>query len=467
MSLNSDRDQWFWEALAEALESSDQEIDEETLEKLEEEMPEITQNVVEELADGLYGEIRTENEDLQEYREEIEGFETRLQDHWGEALDLLENLIFRSFQIGAITNHDHRFEASQEQDYVFEALTHLHARACQTAFEIFTLLKSGYADGALARWRSLHEITATAYFIQDHGQDTAERFLLYQHIKSYYVAQTFQEYNEDLGYEPISDEVLEELEELREQLVDQFEDGFDDNGYGLGWTADALPDQRVSIRKLEEEAGLEHYRPFYKLASESVHADSRGTMNRIGMIDIPEVPEYPQQLLSGPSNGGLSRPAELTAISLNQVTLTLVKLRPSATIMVESLVNKKLLEDVKEVFSEKEQELVEKERETRKEWADMDIVQIARHYLGHRELLTDDFISEYTAFEGLDGFLAAVSLDVETVDDLDNMDPEELDGFVSEFTEFESSDEMIEKAFEVWVDREVDFSEFDVDGLDP
>ena len=84
---------------------------------------------------------------------EKRSFESALNSAWAIPLDTLEALIDISLELGANFNQEFRPEALKEDDYVFEALTRLHARACQIAGEAYVLLKSGFADGAMARWR--------------------------------------------------------------------------------------------------------------------------------------------------------------------------------------------------------------------------------------------------------------------------------------------------------------------------
>jgi len=61
-------------------------------------------------------------------------------------------------------------KAAAQNDYQFEALVRLQAGAARVAGEIYALLLSGYASGAHARWRTLHEIAVTALFIAQRGQ---------------------------------------------------------------------------------------------------------------------------------------------------------------------------------------------------------------------------------------------------------------------------------------------------------
>jgi hypothetical protein len=67
-------------------------------------------------------------------------------------------------------------EQTDHNQHLASALTRLHARACQVAAEILALMQHGFADGAMARWRTLHEIAVIATFLRDRGEVMAERY---------------------------------------------------------------------------------------------------------------------------------------------------------------------------------------------------------------------------------------------------------------------------------------------------
>ena len=68
-----------------------------------------------------------------------------------------------------------RSKARDSDSALIEALLHLHARGCQVASEVEVLLEAGFADGALSRWRTLHEVTTVACFLHKHGNDAGKR----------------------------------------------------------------------------------------------------------------------------------------------------------------------------------------------------------------------------------------------------------------------------------------------------
>ncbi len=65
------------------------------------------------------------------------------------------------------------------------------------------LLKNGYGQGALARWRTLHEVTCVARFIARHGEAVAEQYLLHDMVESWRATREYERCAPALGYEPL------------------------------------------------------------------------------------------------------------------------------------------------------------------------------------------------------------------------------------------------------------------------
>ena len=103
------------------------------------------------------------------------GFERRLRQRWRPAFEALQMMLVIAHEYGDGMNNDVR---------KMDILTRLHARGLQIANEILVLMKSGLADGAMARWRSFHEVAATALFMSSGDDVLAERYALHQVIES-------------------------------------------------------------------------------------------------------------------------------------------------------------------------------------------------------------------------------------------------------------------------------------------
>jgi len=258
---------------------------------------------------------------LAEHIEIRNGFEQSVYQEWRKALELLEMFIVIASEAGEDFNEEFRPSASQNTDFMFEVLTRLHARSCQIANEVLTLLKAGYADGADARWRTMHEIAVIGFFIGKFGQDAAERYLLHEAVESYHAAQQYQLHYIKLGYEPLADSELSRLHSSYEQLVDRFGRPYANN---YGWAASVLGNRDPKFSDIEQAVDLEHWRPHYKLASHNVHANPKGVFFKLGLY-----PGERELLLAGPSDTGFADPGHSTAISLLQITTSLLTLKPN------------------------------------------------------------------------------------------------------------------------------------------
>ncbi|MDR5657698.1 DUF5677 domain-containing protein [Halodesulfurarchaeum sp. HSR-GB] len=441
-----------------------QTIQEEDVEEdiTQDDIADATSEVINSLGEDMYHQVRDNDEGLRRLHETKAEFESGIEQRWGVPLELLERFIVWSQETGEAINSEHRLQAAEKQDFAFDALTRLHARAVQVSMEIHNLLKGGFADGAFARWRSLHEISITASFIKQAGTDTAKRFLHYRYLWEYYFAQTYQDHAEELGDDEVEDEIIESLKEGKDELVDRFGSDFDDNGYGTGWAAEAYDGSGgPSIRDLQDAVDLGHYQPYYRLASESVHGGSKGTLDRLGLLNIPDM-EQPDLLLAGPSNAGLSRPGQLTALSLAQITFAFINYQSSTVHVAEMKGMQRLVDDITESFAEVSVELEQDERDSLEEWADQDIIDIALNYIGAPALFTDEVVRGHTDFDSRAELEQALSVLLEEMTDVDEL-PEEVDETVTNNSEYDSLENLIDVAFEEWVRREVDLSEFDID----
>lgn len=290
---------------------------------------------------------------LKEHRKFIKGFEHQLNQDWKKAFDVFEMFIVIAFESGEEVNQEFRKDATQRENYILEVLTRLHARSCQIAYEVMTLLKSGYADGAHARWRSLHEIAVIGSFIKKHDNETAEKYLLHEKIESFKAANLYQKYCKDLGYEPFTQKEYDSIKDEYDKLISRFGKPYK-NSYG--WAASALNKDDPNFTEIEENSELDHMRPFYKLASHNVHANPKGIMFKLGLLDNSE-----NTLLAGPSNVGFTDPAQSTVMSLGLITITLLTSKPSMDNLIASNILLELEPEIGKEFFKIQKEIEDRE----------------------------------------------------------------------------------------------------------
>ncbi|MBA4319243.1 MAG: hypothetical protein C0412_12650 [Flavobacterium sp.] len=284
------------------------------------EITDMIPNLTKKISQIILSDLRKKApEMLEEHFIERKGFENRLFRDWKKPFNLLEMFIVISQEAGDDFNNEFRKKPDAKINFVNDVITRLQARGCQIANEILVLLKSGYADGAHARWRTLHEISVIGSFIQKYGNEIAEKYLLHNSIESYKAAILLQKYYLELGEEPLSQEEFDEVKNTRDKLISRFGKSFD-NKYG--WASSVLNKDNPSFSEIEEITELNHIRPVYKLASNNVHAEPKGILFKLGLLSN-------DLLLTGPSNIGFTDPAQWTAISLGQITSILLTTNPT------------------------------------------------------------------------------------------------------------------------------------------
>lgn len=314
-------------------------------------LPEVILASVDDLSQKLLEHLKRKwpAESRQRSRQ-LAGFSKRLHDRWRAPIEGLKMLLTISREFGARMNEEIR--ASKElrsEKHLVEVLTRSHARACQISEEVICLLGAGFADGAMARWRTLHEVAVVASFVGAHGEDLAERYLLHQNVESKRAADDYERFRVRLGREPLDAEEIKKLQEAFEALGRRFGKEFLTS---YGWAAHHLHlGKPPTFRDVEQAAKIDHLRPYYRMASHPVHANPKGLFFQLGLLRESQI------LLSGPSNAGLVDPGHGTAISLAQVSAALGNLQTTLDNIVALKIILQLVQEVGEAFSKAQAKL--------------------------------------------------------------------------------------------------------------
>ncbi|MBM7165622.1 DUF5677 domain-containing protein [Pseudomonas aeruginosa] len=278
---------------------------------------------------------------LEERRNLHKGFVERNYTRWKEGFDSLEVLIEICSEAGE-SNAQRLGSNELIHDNRYGALMRLHAKGCLVAREIFCLLLNGFADGAHARWRALHELSVTTMFLGRCDEGTVEKYFLHECVESYKGALMHRKYEDRLQAKGVNDEELAELKALHDSVVEKYGQDFK-NSYG--WAEAFLNKKRVNFLDIEEYVGLDHWRPYYKWASQNIHATAKTLTCSLGMVEAKE-----EGLLAGPSNSGLTDPAHSMAISLVQLTTVLLSVDPNLDDLVSMNMIKTLIDEIGDAF---------------------------------------------------------------------------------------------------------------------
>jgi hypothetical protein len=277
--------------------------------------------------------------ELQRIRTSRSNMSRSIRRRWGAALDAYDRASVYAVQLGGEFNHTFRPEAIDTGDPLVDVLTRLHAKACLVAFEVRSLLGSGFASEATARWRTLHEISVVALFFEEHGRDAALRYWQHGAIEQ---AKWATEYQES-GLEPLDPQTIDEIAAERDAMIERWGRPF---RTPYGWAAQALGNDSPSFRDIENAVGMgATTRWAYRLASFAVHAQVWGLRFDLGL------PAVEQWMLAGPSLLGLAEPGMSSLNSLLNCTAALVMTHPDDEWLIRQGVLRHLIDDAIAAFT--------------------------------------------------------------------------------------------------------------------
>jgi len=259
---------------------------------------------------------------LLEHYELLEEFRKRLFDTWGTPLKRLDSLIYICMEIVSDLRKDETY-LPLTKNKKFNVATRLQARCVQIGNEISHLLHGGFADGAFARWRTLHETSTTTKFICEGDEDLSTRFLDYQSIIRFEGAMKYNDKNL-LNFEPIPAEQLEEFRAKKDEILKQYGAPF---GRKFGWARKALGDtskDNLTFPAIETFVKLDLLRNHFSFANQYVHAGIDSIGYKLGTSMSNK-----DLLLTGPSNEGLIEPIQCTSLSLIYATEALIRAFPN------------------------------------------------------------------------------------------------------------------------------------------
>lgn len=330
----------FDQAIAERLKaSSDKDVDLTKLHKRlhEDALPEVLKIVLDRFNEEA-------PEILNEYKESEASFIQGNGKRWSEGFDLIEIYLNISRQIGESINTEFRPSAMENDNFFFEANIALHARALLVSREIFWLLRGGFADGALGRWRTLHEISVVVILLSENDPDISRRYLLHRRVQNYKSMLTYVEYQEEANLTPLQDGDLSKARKAYDEILNEHGK---EMRHDWGWAAPALNCKKPTFRQIEEHVGMDDWRPRYRWSSQDTHAGYRPIEATLGNSESQQ-----PFLLTGPSDSGLADPAQMMTSSLYTVSDILVRLAPNIDRAIYIIVLELIRDKIGDAFFE-------------------------------------------------------------------------------------------------------------------
>ncbi|TCK68448.1 DUF5677 domain-containing protein [Acidipila rosea] len=272
----------------------------------------IAKNVLKNLKSQWPSENSLQETDILEFRKRIDG-------RWGKPLGQLRMLLTMSREWCQEINVRESRHGKHKNGRSRRLLIRLLVRACQVTDEILCLLENGFADGAMARWRTLHEIAVVAAVILQYGDEIAERYIDHQTVESKRSMDKYIACSQQLGYKPMTPRMQARITKAHEKVITKYGKTFHSD---YGWAAYHLKKEKPNFTHLEEAAGRAEMRAHYQMGNDNVHAGIKSMYVRLGLIG-----DY-EGLLAGRSNAGLTEPGQNAAHTLTQLAVLVCFVEP-------------------------------------------------------------------------------------------------------------------------------------------
>ncbi len=299
------------------------------------EVPTIVEEIIRNLTSELFYSSVSEDNQLKSREKKVR---KSIKNKYKLGIRLLESFIDINTQIGVLSYSKYREVFNNIDDLLkLDTLISIHARALQISNEIRTLVVNGYPDGAMSRWRTLHELSIVFLVLYDNNHKLIRMYNDYFVVEQWKKAREYNEVSELLHWESIESDKIKEMEDHYKELKQIYGAEF---CQGYGWTIDILPKGRRNIRELEKLVDLNHLRPVYSWASENVHSGVSGINSRLGLDENQR-----NFFLIASNNQGLLDPVQYMANTMALMSKTLLD-------MEDSILNKIFIEVLK--FIQKE-----------------------------------------------------------------------------------------------------------------
>jgi hypothetical protein len=292
-------------------------------------IPEVIENISRGVMDEIYNYCLGSNNDTVKHERKII---RKIKKNYAVGIKIFEAFIELNSKISSITYNKYHTAFKEYNDQKkLDTLIANHVRACQIANEIKVLIANGFADGAHARWRTLHEISIIFLYLYDADYETIEMYNNYEIIESWKKAKEYNECYSELNFDPLEEGEMEYLEGERKKLIDKYGKEYAES---YGWTLKDLLPGRRNIRQLEKLVGMDHLRVIYTWANENVHGGVSGIKTRLSLREDEQ-----HFFLMGPNDCGFLDPVQFTSYSLMEISDRLLDMEDSImnTILSEIL----------------------------------------------------------------------------------------------------------------------------------
>ncbi|WP_154667755.1 DUF5677 domain-containing protein [Leisingera caerulea] len=230
--------------------------------------------LIAEVSDSFSANVFSKTKDLQEeVTASRKDFQIRNELRWEASFRELDVLIHTCSELGSFAKDYIWQESDNIGSSLCEAITTLHARSLRVSKEILALMRAGFPDGAMARWRTLHELATIGRFLTLAGNKIAERYIAARICQSKRAADRYELRRVKANLQPFEEKERRHINESYEEVLRLYGDEMkEDLGWARPFFSFKSPKARVTFDKIEKQTGLEHLQPWTKFAHQEVHA---------------------------------------------------------------------------------------------------------------------------------------------------------------------------------------------------
>jgi hypothetical protein len=316
-------------------------------------VPQILEGIAGRLSKSVLADLKSRwpDEQAQQEAEQL-GFRQRMEERWGKPLGQLRMLLTMSREWCEWAHKRNESLKKGKRKQLRAILIRLLVRGCQVTDEIICLLENGFADGAMARWRTLHEIAVVAAVISQYGDAIAKRYLDHQAVESKRALDKYSACYKDLGYKPLRAREQKKILKSYDRAIRKYGPAFKTD---YGWAALHLNSPKPSFAALEKAAGRAEMRSYYQMGNDNIHAGIKSMYVRLGLMDY-------DGLLAGRSNGGLMEPGQNAAHTLTQLSVLVCFSEPIMDDLVAGDMMRMLRDEVPKSFYRADRQLRKDEK---------------------------------------------------------------------------------------------------------
>ena len=290
-------------------------------------------------------------------------FTSRIAQRWLTPLSLLDTMIMISEEI-CVDAIEKTSEIQYEAEDSLSTMTSLKfftvmkllSKIIVTAKELSYLLKGGFSDAAISRWRTLHELnTVVQIFTQNYNDEEKITDLALRYNDSVILEQ-FREYKKTYSKDKSSIVFLELQKDAKEILKNRGKKFYT----SYEWARPLIQkNDDIRFKDLEEIVDNKHLEGFYQQANYQIHGSPSGVYYSNGEMEDERIPSH--MYVFGPSNYGLSLPGQLTAISLSNSIASFLLIDSTIDHAIQITLLKLILDDILEEFTSVQQDILDEE----------------------------------------------------------------------------------------------------------